>query len=247
MAKRINAYLVCGGKYHDVDFARMELLKLLYEDDRVHTRVGSDYSDTDAIADSDFLVTYTCDVLPTEEQQQVLKQFLESGKRWFALHGTNSIIEFLDDGKVGSPRTAPKLMEMLGSQFIAHPPLGEFEVTVADPSHPLVAGIERFTVEDELYLSEFHGEIKPLLETRWHGHVAEFAEGDWQKDEPRPVMYLHPYGKGEVLYLTLGHRRRKYDMQPLMDEYPHEERCSWENPAMYTLLRRGLAWASPAA
>lgn len=244
MSKPINAYLICGGKYHDIDFARMELLKLLYENDDIHTRVAADYRDTDAILAADFLLTYTCDVVPSAEQQQALQQFLASGKRWFALHGTNSAIEFLADGLVGAPRTTPLLMEMLGSQFLAHPPLQEFDVTVPDPSHPLVAGIEPFTVEDELYLSELHPDIQPLLETRWHGEVKEFADSNWEKNEPRPVMYLHPYDKGEVLYLTLGHRRRKYDMQPLVDEYPVEERCSWENPVMYTLLRRGLQWAA---
>ena len=29
--KRKDMYLVCGGKYHDFDFARLELLKLLAE------------------------------------------------------------------------------------------------------------------------------------------------------------------------------------------------------------------------
>ena len=36
--KKIKAYLVAGGKYHDIDFARLELLKLLSEDERIRTR-----------------------------------------------------------------------------------------------------------------------------------------------------------------------------------------------------------------
>ena len=31
---RIDAYFVCAGKYHDMDFARLEILKLLADDDR---------------------------------------------------------------------------------------------------------------------------------------------------------------------------------------------------------------------
>ena len=41
-----------------------------------------------------FLITYTCDVCPTLEQQKVLRDFVANGKRWFALHGTNSILQF---------------------------------------------------------------------------------------------------------------------------------------------------------
>ena len=71
-----------------------------------------------------------------------------------------------------------------------------------------------------------------------------FVEDDWPGEEPRLVMYLNRVGSGEVLYLTLGHCRGRYDMRPLMDEYPKVERGAWELPVFYELLRRGLAWAS---
>ena len=45
-----------------------------------------------------------------------------------------------------------------------------------------------------------------------------------------------------MLYLNLGHARGRYDMQPLMDEYPDVERGSWKQPAFYELLRRGMRW-----
>ena len=42
---RLNAYLVCGGRYHDFDFARIELLKLLHSHERIRVRVAEDFSD----------------------------------------------------------------------------------------------------------------------------------------------------------------------------------------------------------
>ena len=77
-AERIDAYLVAGGRYHDIDFARIELLKLLAEHPHVRTRVSSDYSDIEGIAESRFLVTYTCDLRPTPEQQEALHDFVLS-------------------------------------------------------------------------------------------------------------------------------------------------------------------------
>ena len=35
---RIDAYLVCGGIWHDFDFARLELLKLLVEDEHIRVK-----------------------------------------------------------------------------------------------------------------------------------------------------------------------------------------------------------------
>ena len=139
--KRLNVVLVAGGKYHDIDFARLELLKLLAEDDRIRTRVYEDYSNLHAISNADFLITYTCDVRPTLEQQKVLRDFVANGKRWLALHGTNSILQFLSDGRVDCPRVAPIFMETLGSQFLSHPPIEPYTVKVADHDHHLVKGV----------------------------------------------------------------------------------------------------------
>ena len=240
---RIDAYLVCGGKYHDMDFARLELLKLLAEHEQVRVRVGEDYRDTAAIEAADFLITYTCDVIPSADQEDALARFLESGRRWFALHGTNSVLRFVRGRGWDAPREAPRFMQMLGSQFVAHPPIQPYRVTVSDPGHPLVAGIEPFEADDELYLCEYHGSPHVLLETRFTGEGTGFVEADWSRDEPRLVMYLHPCGDGEVLYLTLGHCRGHYDMQPMIDFYPTVERGSWKLPVFYELLRRGIRWA----
>lgn len=242
-AEPVALVLVCGGRWHDMDFARLELLKLLAEHERVRTRVAEDFRDVDAIAASDCLVSYTCDLRVTQEQQDALAAFVSGGGRWLALHGTNSVFEFAKDMTVHAPRSHGTLMRTLGSQFLAHPPIGTFRVRNVRPEHPLVAGIHDFDVEDELYLCEYHGEIVPLLETRFSGRVPGFAEGDWPGDEPRLVMYLHPVGRGEVLYLTLGHCRGPYDMRPLIDVYPRLERCAWNSPVFFELLRRGLRWA----
>ena len=70
-----------------------------------------------------------------------------------------------------------------------------------------------------------------------------FEAYDWTDNDVVPIMYLRRWGAGEVLYLNLGHARGRYDMQPLMDEYPDVERGSWKQPAFYELLRRGIRWS----
>ena len=214
---RIDAYLVCGGVWHDFDFARLELLKLLAEDERVRVKVAEHYEDLEALTAADFLVTYTCDVRPSEAAQQALRSWVEDGGRWFALHGTNNAIDppaVLGEGLFATPRVFPLFADTLGSQFLSHPTIEPYPVTITPGAEddPLVDGIEDFDVNDELYLCEYHGELEPLLQTRWSGTTRGFAEGSWPDDDPRLVMYRRPLGRGCVLYLTLGHCRGHYDM-----------------------------------
>ncbi len=242
-ADRIDVYLVAGGKYHNIDYARLELLKLLAEQPRVKVEVGSDYTDIDAICEADFIISYTCDVMPDEAQTERLCERIRGGGKWFALHGTNSILRFLEDGRVDSPRENEPFMELLGSQFLSHPPIEPYTVQATDPDHPLVKGIPNFEVDDELYLSKFHGERKTLLHTYFNGVTENFVDDQWQSDEERPCMYIHPYGEGEVLYLTLGHCRGAYDMQPMIEVYPEPEFGAWKTDEYYELLRRGIRWS----
>lgn len=237
----VRVHLVCGGRFHDFDYARLQLLGLLGEDERFRTTVADDYRDIDAIRAADAMVTYTCDVRPSPAEQDALREWVESGGRWFALHGTNAALEFTPDG-VAAPRVIPVLAQTLGSQFMAHPPISPYRVEITEPDHHLVAGLEPFETSDELYLSEFHAPVRTLLHTRFTGSATGFVESSWPADERRPVMYLHSVGSGEVLYLTLGHCRGHYDMRPAMDYWPTVDRGSWESEAYWTLLRRGIRW-----
>ncbi len=247
--RRIDATLVAGGKYHDIDFARRQLLDLLAEHDEVRVRVQPDYEDAEAIAAGSILVSYTCDVRPCEDAQRRIRQWVEDGGRWIALHGTNAALDLPRPNGVEAPRLFPLWAETLGSQFVAHPPIQPYRVELTAPDHWLVAGIEPFDTDDELYLSEYsdRAALQPLLHTTWSGEATGFAEADWTStDSDHLVMYLRPLGRGAVLYNTLGHCRGHYDMVPLMDYYPRVERCSWEQPAYHELLRRSLRWARGA-
>lgn len=239
---RLNCVLIAGGLYHDFDFARLELLKLLAEDPRVRTRVFEDYGNLDAIRQADFLITYTCDVMPSIDVQEALRDWVRDGGRWYALHGTNSVLRLFDNGLYGAPRWAPLMMETLGTQFIAHPPIAPYRVEVADADHPLTAGIAPFETTDELYLMERHGDLHVLLDTAFAGEATGFDEHQWAEDR-HPVLYIKTQGKGAVLYNTLGHCRGHYDMQPFLDWWPQVDRCAWDLPVFHDLLRRGIAWA----
>ena len=54
----MKVHLIAAGKFHDIDFARLELLKLLAEHADFRTSVASDYAATASLAHADLLITY---------------------------------------------------------------------------------------------------------------------------------------------------------------------------------------------
>jgi type 1 glutamine amidotransferase len=241
-AARIDCVLIASGKWHDIDYARLELLKLLGDDERVRTRVFEDYENLEALSGADMLVTYTCDVVPSLAAQETLRAWLSGGGRWYALHGTNSVLRTLEDGKWHAPRYAPLMMNLLGSQFLSHPPIAPYLVEPTGKDHEVTRGIDSFTTTDELYHMELHGPLDVLMDTCCTEVADHFAEGAAAPGR-HPVVYVKEHGRGAVLYNTLGHCRSHYDMQPMLDWWPTVDRCAWELPEFHSLLRQGLDWA----
>lgn len=242
----MHVHLIAAGKFHDIDFARLELLKLLAEQPHIRTSVASDYADTASLAASDLLITYTCDLLPENDTQiAALDTFLRRGGRWLALHGTNAVLRFGQDGVVDTPDLVPAFSNLLGTRFGGHPPIAPFKVFVTRSNHPMTQGLRDFRVEDELYLTHRTGDIDILLHTAFTGKCDEFRDADWDEAQV-PVLYERRVGAGSILYLTLGHCRGHYDLQPVADFWPHPQRCAWNYPIFHELLRRGIAWGHPA-
>jgi uncharacterized protein len=249
----VDVVLVVGGLWHDFDFARRQLLDLIAEHDEFRVRVQANYEDTTAfepetVFPAEILITYTCDVRPSDRAARIVRDWVEGGGRWVALHGTNFAAESTPEGWAVRD-VMPLLIDTVGSQFIAHPPIQPYTVSNVAPDHWLVAGVEPFEVTDELYLSRYpdRAALTPLLQTTYQGTARGFFESDWTACDPdHLVSYVRPLGKGAVLYNTLGHCRSHYDMVPMKPYYPNVDRCSWNLPVFYELLRRALRWARGA-
>ena len=237
----VNCLLVASGKYHDIDYARAQILSLLAEYPIFRTLVRDDYEDLEALNRSDVLISYTCDVIPSIESQNALKNWLNAGGRWLALHGTNSILKMMDDGLWHTPRQAPIFMELLGSQFLSHPPIAPYTVRNVYPSHALVKNIDDFQVKDELYHLELYGDLEVYLEADCNEPGRGFAEGDSAIGK-HPVFYSKRHGNGAVLYLTLGHCRGHFDLRPFKDFLPELDRGCWDQKEFQALLSRSILW-----
>ncbi len=224
------AYLVCHSpdRNHDCDFARVRLAEALYAAGGIWTDVGMDYADTARLDAADLLVTYTAGLQASVAECQALRRFLERGGRWFALHGTNAGVE------------SAEFADIVGSRFLAHPPYGQFGVSISRPTDPLLDGLQPFQVDDELYVIECSRDVEVLLETRWGGEV----RGRPFDDTLRPLMYRLRAGNGGILYLGLGHANRTFEKASPTVPDPPDRRGPWDSPAFRELIRRGVDWAA---
>lgn len=239
---RIDAHFIIGGKYHDMDTPRLEILKLLAEHPQIRTTVACDYSGLERLDNCRFLIAYTVDVIPTAEETRQIEKWLESGGRWLALHGTNSILAFTENGLVDAPDDTSGVMKLLGTQFKAHPPIGSFDVEVVEHDHEFTQGIEKFVIVDELYVMDIKSDINILMQTTFEGEATGFVQSQWEETVV-PILYTRDIGAGQIVYNALGHCRGHYDLPGMVDFYPHKEMCAWNYDVHYDLLRRMIRWA----
>jgi len=98
-----------------------------------------------------------------------------------------------------------------------HDPFGEFTVTVTDKTHPIMAGMQDFTLTDELYTC-LEGDVP----------IKVLASATSKVDKKvYPMAFVLAYGKGRVFHSVLGH-----DVNALSNQGAAE------------LYRRGTAWTA---
>ena len=105
---------------------------------------------------------------------------------------------------------------------------------------------QTMVIKKAQYLNQsmMHGENELLMYSDYSGTCDGWINSDFTDNEKRAVYYIKKTGKGEVLYLNLGHCRGHWDMEPVAEYYPEIEKGSWDKPEYYELLRRGLKYCA---
>lgn len=125
---------------------------------------------------------------PSAEARRSVLEFVESGGGLVACH--TAIICFDDWDQWGA---------LLGGTWVwgtsSHPAPAPVEVTIAEPSHPVVAGLTDMQLVDEVYGDLSMGDDVSVLATaRRHAEDAE-----------QPVVWARHAGRGRVVVNGFGH------------------------------------------
>lgn len=243
--------LIVGGLHHDMSAVRLRLLKTLDRWPLAQVRCHADFGDGAALANADFLITYTNNIIPEGEPLDALERFLEHGGRWLAIHGAAALTRFQPPpveiggialpGLTDTPDLAPDYMRLLGVRFVSHLAQQPFVVRPGPVAHAVTEGLPSFEIVDEPYILELRGACDVLLESRYRGEAPGYVAGPWWDDEPRPQLVHHRQGAGEVMYMAPGHACGRYDLRPFIDDVPVQP-GPWTNEAYVELVTRIVAW-----
>lgn len=245
-----------------MDYARLRILELLHEKGQIRATVASDFGDIAKWLDGTrLLITYVAGPYLDDEQNQLVREWLEAGGRWLALHGTSGGRAARVPGKRGRRMVKTSHHQTLGSFFLNHPPVCKFRVEVRDREHALTRGLPAsFEVMDELYLIELQEpETSHLLLTTelpkdpsppGFGFIYDEDTSLLPDGKTRALGYTRELGAGGVAYFALGHcHSPANNVQPFVDESvdpagttPLLFRGSWESEPFSQLLRNGIAW-----
>lgn len=141
----------------------------------------------------------------TQQQLNNLLNTIKAGTGFVGIHAS-----------IGAFRSEIRYHEMIGGQFLSHPGGTNvaYRVYITDKLHPVIKGIEDFTVTTEKYYMLIDPAIHIVAATCF-GAVT------------MPVVWTKSYGKGRVFYNALGHSTDIVTMPQVLD-----------------ILRRGMVWAA---
>ena len=257
-------HLVAGGfppgalGGHDIDYARFKLLELL-ADQGLRATVGNDFTDIDRwLPGTELMITYLAGPYLNDDQNQVMRQWLDEGGHWLALHGSSGgKAARVGDGK---RRRMVKTShhDTLGGFFLSHPPIRKMRVDVVDISHPLTRGLPKsFEVIDEPYMIEIQhpsetqllltAELGPDDSAPGTGFVYDEDTALLSNGKTRVLGYTRNVGKGGVTYIALGHchspaSQNRPSAAAATGDRPAVLRNTWESDAYIQLLRNAIQW-----
>ena len=246
---------------HDMDYARLRLLELLEEQGLLAT-TGNDFTDIHRwLPGTQLLITYVAGPYLDDDQNQIVRRWLDDGGHWLGLHGSSGG----KAARVGDGRRRRMVKtshhDTLGGFFINHPPIRKFQVDVVQSDHPLTRDMpESFVTIDEPYMIEVQhpsetqllltAELGPDNSAPGSGFVYDEDTALQADGKTRALGFTRSIGKGGATYVALGHCHSPASQaQPTVDANveaagvkPTAIRTSWESDAYMQLLRNAIAW-----
>ena len=174
------------------------------------------YADPGLLAGVDLVVQCWSMGEITREQAKGLSAAVRAGTGFAGWHG----------GVLDSFRGELRYQVMVGGQFMAHPGdrvRHQVRIVPERAGHPVVSGLDTIELETEQYWVLTDSAIDVLATTV----LSPGPDDPWPEPLCLPVVWTRRWGRGRVFVSAVGH-----------------DTADLSVPAVRTLTRRGLLWAS---
>ena len=210
--KAIRTLIVGGGSSHDFGkwFNQADRATLMSEGNTAVEYTDKPASILPTLKDINVLYLSTNQAMTDPEMRKGIFEFADSGKGLLLVHPAL----WYNWGNW------PEYNKVLaGGGAKGHDKLGEFEVVVEKPDHPIMAGVPKtFKITDELYnfIPDEKGTPIEVLATAKSTNGKTF-----------PIVWIVQHPKAKIVGITLGHDGRAHD-----------------HPAYKSILVNSLKWAA---
>jgi type 1 glutamine amidotransferase len=202
-----------GDAYHNTPEHYEQLAGLMAGPAGFNITVTDDFpaQTTESLGGYDLLVLWTTMREPPAAAVDALFDVVRAGTPLLGIHAAPYTVRMIEGGP-----------EAIGSAYIKrfpHLPYQEITVSILDHDHPITAGVEDFTITDELYCLE---DLTPgaRVLAGYDGRKAEapypLRNGQpnplhdeahaWRKQQPQaPLVYVKQLERGKICVNALGH------------------------------------------
>jgi hypothetical protein len=125
-----------------------------------------------------------------EEQGRAVREFVERGGGFYALHNASHISLSSKDYR-----------DVMGGAFDGHPPVRPFKVRVTHPDHPITRGVSDFMVTDEQHYLIYDKDPRFVILRSENLDGLRFED----KGTTAIAGWAYDYGKGRVAFTAPGH------------------------------------------
>ncbi len=215
----LSLLIVTGGHGFERDafFAMFDALGGVEWSEVAHPQANDSYAPE--VADTyDVLVLYDMNQEISDEQKAAFVALLNRGKGLVVLHHALADYQAWEEFETivgGRYHLAPYTRD--GKEYPASTFRHDVDITVhiADPDHPVTAGLQEFTIHDEVYGGYSVAPTVHALLTTDHPESSE------------TLAWTNEYGKSRVVTIQLGHDGRAY-----------------ENASYRKLLQQAIRWVA---
>jgi type 1 glutamine amidotransferase len=216
-----------GGAYHRTDLQAAAAIHWLGDERHVY-QIFDGVAAFEALGDADLFVVMGMHwpgmahpssgglvYHPMQEQHRLaFERYVAAGRPLLVHHG--AIFSYPD---------WPRFQELLGFwwdwEHSSYVPVSEYQVRVQPTGHPIVAGVEHFTITDELYVNvQVAPDLAPTVHAAAYVRDDELPRGNGHRpSRGLPLVYTAEGGRapgaGKVACLQNGHDMRAFECRAL--------------------------------